>query len=564
MSKPSLQSILLVILLIIPIGLTGCRAEKTTTEEISSSLPNWRPIIPEGSLKLLEYTTSSYQSFRKSAYTFAISLHDQPVGELLWDIRTLSTGDLAYYMRFTPVPSEHALTAQNAEKSIEIVLPIRLHGTYDQHYLTYPEVLSQEHATWAHTRITVDHNKDAPLPKASVWLSQPDDPDQTEHRVGSLHPEDRELPPQPETLAPTSTILEPREVFLSLVDVFRPLGRNVVEEMYDLSPAFYPREDGLSLTVPLTPGYDLEHWGVLSAGTLVDWTDQTALADLRIADLNRIRKWGPSGQRYVTPESYEPSSERGFYLNPAQHIGARFLVTEAKGRFFTDFLELALMNAVETQNDAGYWTMTQRSNWLYHDYGIDGGYYDTRFSTDAATFLAKAYLRSSDPVLLQAARRYRNFLIDFANDHHHQTTNGGWFIYDYGHPEHPDTPTHTSLNHQLSEINFLLEMEKIENASAASALITRALQAISDTAAEWEKEDHDLAYAFYPDGSFGGQDYPLLTLKDLRTTRAFLQDLTQFKTPEAFDTPLFHDLTYIDHLIAVKTAYLKSKNLPLY
>lgn len=519
------------------ITLMSCQAHSTSQTAQPHALPTWRPEIPQGALTLRDHSKTVYQAFQKDTYTFDVWFQDQAVGVMLWDIRTLSSGDTAYYLQFTPNDPRNALLIDDSDRTMTIVLPIYLQGQYDLHYLTYDKALSPSSAVWEHSRIATDDTPPVSLPKASVWMTR--------------------LPSQAQASGQN-------ESFLSLVDVFRPLGRDVVEETYDLSPHIELTAEGLSFNVPLRNGYDIEQWGIVSKHTLVDWSDPTALDDLRVADLNRMRKWGARGQRYITPESYDPSSPRGFYLNPAQHIGARFLVSPAKGNFFADFRELALMNAIETQNTEGYWTMTQRSNWLYNDYGIDGGYYDTRFSTDAATFLVNAYERYPDPTIIHAARRYRDFLVDFATHHHHETQSGGWFIYDYMHPAHKATPTHTSLNHQLSEVNFFLAMEKIEHDPNATSLITRALQAIRDTVDHWEKDDHDLAYAFYPDGTFGGQDYPLLTLKDLRITHAYLQNLETFKAPSAFKDPVFHDLSYIEQLIAIKTAYLKSKNLPLY
>lgn len=47
-------------------------------------------------------------------------------------------------------------------------------------------------------------------------------------------------------------------------------------------------------------------------------------------------------------------------------------------------------------------------------------------------------------------------------------------------------------------------------------LADRMLQAISDTLPDWiRSSDFNLHYAVYPDGTFGGIDYPYLTYNDL-------------------------------------------------
>ena len=51
----------------------------------------------------------------------------------------------------------------------------------------------------------------------------------------------------------------------------------------------------------------------------------------------------------------------------------------------------------------------------------------------------------------------------------------------------------------------------------------RLLLAVTDTAKSWVRADSNLHYGVYPNGSYGGQDYPYLTYNDLYDMQAYLQ-----------------------------------------
>src|SRR5690606_33583886 len=78
--------------------------------------------------------------------------------------------------------------------------------------------------------------------------------------------------------------------FFSYIDVFTRAANSVKQEQYQLARPLQLTTQGVQLRFPHLNVGLVEQWGILSAEPLVDWTNQTALADLRIADFNRVRK----------------------------------------------------------------------------------------------------------------------------------------------------------------------------------------------------------------------------------------------------------------------------------
>lgn len=431
-------------------------------------------------------------------------------GEQIFGLLTLhqymlSTGDLYYIFRYLP--------QLDSAEAVQLRLPIFL-SSFEYRTILYPQGLDYTRSVWSEPSSASIGDR---LPTSALYVDD---------LAGSY--------------------------FFSYVDIFERQSNGVRKELYEEALPIQVTEQGLQLNLPNKQNRIVEQWGIISLDPLVDWSNQSALEDLRIADLNRVRKWSQEGTYYLTPASYTPSSATSFYMNPAHHIGEKFLRTSG-ARFFEDFALVSLYVAARTQNEHGYWYMTTQSDWLYHDYGIPRTYYDTRFSTDAALFLIKGYQRYQEPLFLQAARRYADFLVSFAEGHHFKTENGGYLVWDYGHERLPHTPTHVSLNHLVTEMNFLYELYRETKEQRYLELAHNIKQAVQDTAPDWKKAtDGDLWYAYLVDGSYGLQDYPLLTLKDLRYSQRLIEEIDGEEDP------------YFAYLIQVKEEYLIRNNLPFY
>ncbi len=428
----------------------------------------------------------------------------QQMGRLTMNQYRLMNGDLYYYLRYLP--------QQNSKQSLVLSIPIGL-TDFTYRYVTYPLGYDFAKSQWSETMIGT---KDIQLPKESMYIDD---------KTGSY--------------------------YLSYVDVFELQDKAVKKERYDLGKALQLKEGCILLEFPNIKGTSVEQWGVLSQERLVDWEDPMAPIHLRMADLNRVRKQGQEGIYYFTPSSYYPTSPTSFWFNPAHHIGELFIRTEG-ARFFEDFGLVSLYKAVRTQNQKGYWWSTPRSNWLLQEYGIDSSFYDTRFSTDAAIFLLKGYNKYQDPVFLEAGRKYGDFLLQFAETSHYETENGGRLVMDYGHDLKPEAKTHVSLNHLVTEMNFLYHLYTLTEEEAYYILAGKIKQGVKDTKNSWIKENGDLWYAYRGDGTYEKLDYPVLTLKDLRISQSFFEKVEGERDAD------------FEMLIQSKENYLRANNLPLW
>jgi len=424
-----------------------------------------------------------------------------------------------------------------------------------------------------------------------------------------------------------------------MVDVFTSLDNNVFAEQFDKAPAtsIAINDTGRTWTATLPlyieDGQQLltEHWGILAANQLTSFAlneynevmetgMHVGTQDIRIADLDRFRKLRMDGIYYEVPSSYTPYQPMSYWQVPAEHIGARFIRSikeqEAIGvEEIISYLEtlsiISLNHNLQQQTADGYWITSPQSNWLFEDYGVEAGFYDTRFSTDAALFLLDIYqyytnefehllaqaeqeqaLTQEQPAqllileledelerILTAVTRYADFLVWYANQYSFITENGGLLVQDYIHPTITHQPTHVSLNHLVTEMNFLLlyseelharNNKSIGSSSSASSnnsidnnidnnidntyveTAAQIRQAVHDTNMAWVKDNNDLWYAYMPDGTYGLLDYPRLTRNDLRLSVSLIDQVWKQ------DDLLFRGLIFY------KEKYLQENGIPLW
>lgn len=401
-----------------------------------------------------------------------------------------------------------------SEREVSLHLPIRFEE-YRYRYIYYPEAIDHQRSQWSL------RNAGAPL--------------YTELPAQSVHIHDR------------STY-----AFLTYIQIFERSENGVYTEWRDERRAVKLSPDGAVLQLPQQARTVVEHWGMISSSPLVDLDQEANQALLQLADLNMARKWAMEGPLELTPSTYYPTSPSSFFKNPSFAVAQRFL-DDGEDRFFKNMSIIALYTAARTIHEDGYWPISTRSEWLYRDYGIEAGYYDTRWSTDAAVFLLDGYRTYGESIYLEAASRYAEFLLDYAEKYHYRTEGGGILVWDYMKFDSDQVrPVHVSLNHLLSEMNFLYEIYQITGEDRYLHTAERMRTAVHDTGASWVTEAGDLHYRIQPDGTYTGKDYPLLTLKDLRISQSLIQEI------EGEADPIFA------YLIEAKEDYLRKHNLPLY
>ncbi len=256
------------------------------------------------------------------------------------------------------------------------------------------------------------------------------------------------------------------------------------------------------------------------SGQCGDWWAYLTPGDINAADelawLSRctVEKFGADnrltldGYYYTTPQDYTPSGENRFYRIPAAYIASKLACRSNSVHGFQ--MAAAMLDLQQAHyHSQGFLPTCLKSGWLSQDYGIGPGFYDTRFNSD----IAMAYLALGKELGIEAFTRqamdYAAYLVSHAQNHA-ASTGEGILVDDYAHPD-GGVPTHCSLNHQLAEILFLLQTGD----AAAEATALRMLRGVEETADSWVREDGDLHYARFPDGSYGREDYPYLTYNDL-------------------------------------------------
>ncbi|MTI53333.1 hypothetical protein [Geosporobacter ferrireducens] len=478
--------------------------------------------LPRGDYKIIEKENEAEERpiFGADSRQLEVIKAGDTVGDLIFEgILLPGSDDFYYFLKYSPriddeTPLEFHVKVNAKSKEVT-----ERHILYDYDQLKQEPVLTIPNSIWTEPAVIASGYG---LPKQALFIDGED---------FSMH--------------------------LNMVNVYEPLENGVRKERFDLTqPIQYladKQKQEFIISFPQVAGTEIEQWGIIGKEGMVNWGDEEQENILLVANLDRVRKWTQGGVQYVTPETYYPYDPRAFWVVPAQHVGNKLLL-EGNNRFSTNFARLALQAALRTQTEGGYWISSPRSTWLYGDYGIDAGFYDTRFNTDAGLFLLHGYREFGEEAYLQGALRYGDFLIEYAGTHHHKTKNDGYLVYDYTHGGDMDrkTETLTSLNHLITEMNFLYELYKDTDEKRYLYTAEKMRQAVKDTASYWKKDDGDLWYAYLPDGSYGLQDYPLLTLKDLRYSQRMIQEIYGDK-----------DMDF-QYLIDVKESYLTARGLPLY
>ena len=283
--------------------------------------------------------------------------------------------------------------------------------------------------------------------------------------------------------------------------------------------------DGFSLSVQsgsVPAGAFSDSLALTSRRQLFDWNDGDTLThwqNYRFTDDNR---WCWSGYYYTAPPEYYPNGENYFHALPGAYITCKMVRNADDGA--CRMLGIAMLDVMrQQQNELGFIPSTAGSTWLKNDYGIEPGYYDTRFNTDLWLAVVNAAENYGVTEWLPQARKYAVFLVQYAQEHHSSITTGdALLVQDYWHPNGEGLPTHTSLNHQASECLALYHAADLLNRKDLRALADRMLLAIVDTGSGWVMPNHNLYYSIKPDGTYVEGDYPYLTYNDLYDLRKYL------------------------------------------
>ncbi len=232
----------------------------------------------------------------------------------------------------------------------------------------------------------------------------------------------------------------------------------------------------------------------------------------------------------ISYENYFPTGDGNYFRNCANYIGSHFinynyeLSDENRVKYF-DYFAYASTYIVDSMiNENGFFETSSRSQWLYSDFLINAGFYDTRFNADNGELNITLYEQFSDDLFYDTLVKYGDFFINYALEHSYKTQRG-ILVEDYYNPD-GGIRTHVSLNHQLANLNFLISLYDVTQEQKYLDIAILMLYGIEDTEDEWILDNNDLNYALFYTGSNNTmKDYPYLTYNDLFITRERLNNI---------------------------------------
>lgn len=314
--------------------------------------------------------------------------------------------------------------------------------------------------------------------------------------------------------------------YISYPTILQTLPKHSVRENYNSLPIRVKQTDkgyDLLISFPRNSGTIGEMWSIGGIPQTLDWRDPLLTKAFELLGESQQMKWSWDGYYDLAPESYVPGGRNVFWRFPDNYV-ARALVDINDKNKLAKALGWAMLHVgISNQNSKGYWETIPISRWLWKEYGIGSGFMDTRFNTDFARLLLRGYSTYADPAFLKVAGKYAWWLSSYVEQKHITTVVGGregWLLPDYYWPK-ALRPTHTSLNHQLAEINLLYNFYVVTGEPKFKMVAEKLLIGIRNTRTFWVKPDGNLRYG-YLKGKEVGVDYPYLTYNDLWETQQYI------------------------------------------
>lgn len=315
-------------------------------------------------------------------------------------------------------------------------------------------------------------------------------------------------------------------------------------------PVTIEKGDGcyeVKISFPQKTDIITEFWYMKSESNMNSFSTQNTLEDFLLHDISQTKRWAMDGYYFQTAHNYIPGGEDVLYNHPSCLAGIA-LAKYGKTQFAKNLGYMMVKTNINNQNEAGYWATGPKSEWLYTDFSIEGGFYDTRFNSDFVISLLVIYENTKDEEYLNAAIRYAEFYFDFAEKNHYTTPNGGIFVADYGHTQEHEK-THVSLNHFLTEIEVLLRLYDATNEQEYYDFAQKMFLAIDYTKKDWVLPNNNLEYAMYYTKNTNLMiDYVYLTYNDMFNMQELLE--TKFNTRSET----------LDYLMNAKRTWLIANN----
>ncbi len=257
------------------------------------------------------------------------------------------------------------------------------------------------------------------------------------------------------------------------------------------------------------------------------------------------------GSYHKLPYSIEPFTRDGYGKNPGAVIGKQAFYNYKldQSNIFYDFTINSNHYLLKYmyRNNNGVWFTEYTSTWLKKDYDIRAPYIDTRHNEGIGDYFNNIGDYFNNNKLKDTYLCYSNYLLQKYNENNVVRFKEGILLPDYFSYNHQKN-THSSLNHQLAIINYLLNSFIITNKLEYKNMAVLMLDTIEKQSEKWIRDDKDLWYQINENNEFDGRDYKTLTLEDLLYTQKYLILSGEKKSEQ------------ITKLIKSKYSYLKDIN----
>ena len=140
------------------------------------------------------------------------------------------------------------------------------------------------------------------------------------------------------------------------------------------------KKDGyfdLQMSFPQDVNLIGEYWFMESSKPLVDWSTMKSFNELLPHDLSETRRWSYDGYYFQTPSNYKPGGKDVLYKHPSNYTGASF-AKYAMNPLSKNLGYVMTETCMKNQNNLGYWETGPQSDWLYTDFKIGAGFYDSK------------------------------------------------------------------------------------------------------------------------------------------------------------------------------------------
>ena len=240
-------------------------------------------------------------------------------------------------------------------------------------------------------------------------------------------------------------------------------------------------------------------------------------------------KWNTADGNYTKlPWSVEPFDKMAYGRNlvSLQDKIALDGYEDTKDRFFYDMVINSINYLMDfKKDDKKLWETEYTSTWLKKSYGIQAPYTDTRHNENIALFLTRAGELLDIDEIKEAYVMYADFLSTQIEIGNVIETEHGYYVADYF-TETQENKTHVSLNHALSEMNFLLKTYITNKNEKHLKTALNIKLAVEDTGTDWINPDNgNFWYQINSDYTFKDKDYPTLTLEDITKSLLLFKEM---------------------------------------